>query len=664
MESLPLGGVEVMVAQRGALLESGMCEGKWNGAIVTVIMYSLGGGGDGWFDGGESPVRKYGDKLLYLKSLQHPNVVTFYGVCLCDGIEEPLLVFEDWLSRPSSVAFPLHGTSLPFSYKQIVDISCDVLAGLRYLNSRDHPLMTGFHTITMDGVSLLADGSAKLKHVTVGVLQEVDMQRNVTFLPPRGDHFCSFSTCSLILEMCTGICSKSLSLDQYNRRLQRLGCSHPLYDILKSSMEPPPNCPTPAELSVLLEKEKQSHAYVSCMEVDDMAGRVGKLETGLGHNHSVIAKLQQDVGQLQYALHKMAVEHKKVTTNLKQQLKVLSDQNRSLRQWMGVSDERNHVKLGTYQHLPADVVAYADSTGVESGYGTASYEMLLENMQEMRFESHEDLLSQDHNSFQADDVDGAADSHDSNVTVGRSSSAPASVIGVGRNVTAGGRLNDISSTVQSTGHIVERTASAAAPHSTQLAAQRRLSDLHPLSRAEAQLEEIIVDLGQIDAGSPQPLTSGETDPLCCLEMQQVAESHVAREQILESEMNQPGMVARGNSLPYNRLAILASPVDDPMVVSSQSSNPAGGPRLAEEIDESSSHRSSESHESTPSVHEERETVQRFLTQIQQEFDSLDTEIASYNGGPRPRVRPFRCYLLGMIFMFIFRVGKASTSFSS
>ena len=65
MQSLLLGSVDVHQSQREALAETGMCDARWDGTPVTVRR------NEGWTDGGESRA----DKLRYLKSLRHPNIV-------------------------------------------------------------------------------------------------------------------------------------------------------------------------------------------------------------------------------------------------------------------------------------------------------------------------------------------------------------------------------------------------------------------------------------------------------------------------------------------------------------------------------------------------------------------------------------------------------------
>ena len=626
-----LTSVDVSDEQRGKLLESGMCEGRWNGAVVTVRRCYVGVPCEAnWSDGGKWSAGKLADKFAYLQTLQHPNVVAFYGVCACGGVNEPFLVYEDSLKERCSLASRLRCSSLPITYREIVNISCDVLAGLRYLNSRDHPLVTGSHCLSADSVLLLPSGCAKLSDVTVGVLSEADTTRNSKFLPPRCEHFCTFSTSSLLLQMCTGV-NSSQSLDQYNRGLQALGSSHPFHSVLKRSMEPPPNCPSPSELAALLEDEKQSDRYVSSMETEPLAGRVVQLESQLRNTDTVVSKLQEDVGQLQYALHKTVMEHKKVTMSLQHQLQILSDQNRYLRQWMGVGDKALAV-------FSSDAQTYADSTGGESGYGTASYDMMMENVQEMGFENRYELPPRDHRLLHSTYRFGRVSDNTGSISRGRTA--------VSGNV----EETEADDTVEQNIHVnsdrknsdiqlidgnIERS-SLFTGHASASQSLSQLPDTHSLTEAQVQLEEIIVDLGHIDTESPQSLPSGENR--LAYDSQQTVVGHPLGEQLPLPLVNGNLVIAdEGNVLPFAQQPGTSGVVDDSTVVFGQPlPSVACELQIVEDIDGSSTQRSSESHESTPSTYEERDTVHRFLTRIQHEFESLDNQIANYDQQPRVR----------------------------
>ena len=165
-------------------------------------------------------------------------------------------MFEHCLWEGSSVALRLQDSSSvsALTYKQIIDISCDVLSALQYLNSKDHPLVSGLHSLTSDNVLFLPSGYALIKDITIANLEFSKTTLKLTKTVRSRCHALNISVlsqqpCSLILEMLTGSSSKSLNLDQSKQILEKLGCGHPLYGILKQSMEPPPNCPSPAELT-------------------------------------------------------------------------------------------------------------------------------------------------------------------------------------------------------------------------------------------------------------------------------------------------------------------------------------------------------------------------------------------------------------------------------
>ena len=613
MQSLLLGSVDVHQSQRDILAERGICEAQWDGRAVTVRINA--GSDEGWFEGGESRA----DKLLYLKSLRHPNIVKFYGLCSCDGVEEPLLVFEHCSWEASSLALRLQGSSsgsVPaLTYKQIIDISSDVLSGLRYLNSKDHPLMSGLHCLTTNSVLLLPDDCAKIKDITVGVLQDVEVNRNSSFPLLRCEHYCTFSTANLILEMLTGSSSDSLDLDQYNQRLEKLGSNHPLYGILKRSMEPPPNCPSPAEFSAVLETEKHSQLYFNRAKVGDITGRVVQLEAGLERNHSIVFKLQEEVGQLQHTIDTMAVEHRKVTANLRQQIDMLSQQNRLLRQCFNVANKSNHTKQdfsSSFHGIPSDILEY-DCNGVESGYGTASD---MENMQKTTFNSKEGVLC--HESGLPKD-----DGHDINV-VTRRSSAPPSTVGVRRNAPVSVESPNVD--VFSTGRLGRRTASTAPNSISPLVAEGTLSDAHPFNEVQAQLEEIIVDLGEMETAPSQLLPAGES-----------GQHGLTTEERLTLDVDHENLPDRENA--DGQMAGLSVPLNDTLMNGARSSSVPAVAQLVEEADESSSsHQSSDSSPSTPhSLRDEQDTVHRFLTQIQRQFNSLD--IDKGNSDRRPQVSP-------------------------
>jgi hypothetical protein len=581
MQSLLVSSVDVHQSQRDILAERGICEAQWDGRAVTVRIYD--GSDEGWFDSGESRA----DKLLYMKSLRHPNIVKFYGLCSCDGIEEQLLVFEHCSWEASSLAMRLQGSTAvsvhPLTYKQIIDISCDVLSGLRYLNSKDHPLMSGLHCLTANSILLLPDGSAKIKDISVGVLQDVEVNRNSSFSLPRCEHYCIFSTANLLLEMLTGHSSDSVDLDQYNQRVEKVGNSHPLYSVLKRSMEPPPNCPSSAEFSAVLESQKYSQLYFGSLRANDTAGRISQLEAGLVRNHFMVFKLKENVAQLQHRIDTMIVEHREETTTLRQQINMLSEQNKLLRQCCSIGDRLNHTKLdlsSSFHGIPSssDILEH-DYNGFESGYETANN---IETMQKTTISDKGSVLGQESGLPKDDDWD--------KNKVTRRSSAPGSTFRVRRNTPVS--VDPPSVDAFTTGRLGRRTASTAPNVISPLVTENNSSHMHPFSEVQAQLDGIIVDLDEIDTASSPPVLNG-----------------ISGQHDLPTEDGLSLDVANENQV--NGVQLSATPASE---------------QLVEEVVESSlSQQSSDSGPSTPhSLPDERDTVHRFLNRIQRQFNSLES----------------------------------------
>ena len=336
---LLLADVTISADERASLRTIGVCSASWRGARIALRRRATRIGD------AQSLLAAYGDRLAFLKSLRHPNCVPFYGACLCEGIDDVLFAFE-WVGPPATVAARLRRNDrrgqAPFAYKEIIDVAGDVLAGLRYLESRAHPMtrsgVSAAAFVTSEGVILTERGKAMLADVTSGIFEDGQSATSARALPgPRGMHFVTFSTACLILEMCTGIpVTVQYDLDRYNASLHGVGVNHPLYVILKRSMEPPPNCPTPSEMAAYLEKEKRSQVYLSGGG-DDVSARVAHLDEVVEQCSTTISRLQKNVAQLQHALFKVVTEHKKSTMRFSKQIRLLTVQNRLLREHVGLT---------------------------------------------------------------------------------------------------------------------------------------------------------------------------------------------------------------------------------------------------------------------------------------------------------------------------------------
>eukprot|EP00118_Oscarella_pearsei_P011860 m.82979 g.82979 ORF g.82979 m.82979 type:complete len:1034 (+) comp36317_c0_seq1:320-3421(+) len=371
-----LSDVGITADERAFLLSRGESSGSWRGARILLrstapSLNDAVDGPDGRFPREQAVLAAYGDRMAYLTSLRHPNCVPFYGACFCEGFDRVLFAFYNDSAAAVTVASRLRqDTAVPFTYREIVDVAGDVLAGLRYLAGRAHPLTrTGCAAVTSEGVILTA-GGARLADVTAGVFPPAVAAASSGL---RGDHFVTFSATSLVLEMCTTVpLTGQYDLDRYNACLHSLGVSHPMYAILKRSMEPPPNCPTPAELAQFLEDERRSHMYASSPQGSEMAVKMAHLNVVVEECGLAIARLQKNVAQLQHALFKVVTEHTKSTSRFGKQIRALGKQNRQLRDHLRMQQGKGDWSAGAsplVQHQLSSLDSYSreDVAGSSSG---------------------------------------------------------------------------------------------------------------------------------------------------------------------------------------------------------------------------------------------------------------------------------------------------------